>query len=348
MRSICSIATLALLFSFPLWSNADVESKVSLLECKMKAARDDTGYDCRSGARFASGRPFLNSYGLWVTGDVLYWTAYEGGTDIAYSSNNLVNINGRARPIQFEWDVGYRIGAGWVTPTDNMEISALFTRVEPEGEFNMNAPAGGRVVSMIIPDDQSAQNATATWNLKYSTLDFEFGRSYFLSRYFYLRPHFGSRTAWIRQNGNYTFTTPGSISGHFRNDYVGSGLRLGTDSKWFFARHWNLFTGVSASTLYGKMKVGNATNATSLYALNVASTRRQIAVAAQTQIGLGWETSFSCDSNQIALNLGYELNYWWRQNQMPAFERVLSSPYGMRRSEDLAFHGLTADIQLSF
>ncbi|MBS0625987.1 MAG: hypothetical protein JSS32_08055 [Verrucomicrobia bacterium] len=314
----------------------------------MKAARDDTVYPCRAGARFASGRPFLDSYGLWVTGDVLYWTAYEGGTDISCSSSSGTNIIGTAHTMNFDWDVGYRLGAGWVTPNDNMEMSVLFTRIEPDGEYSQAAPAGGRVVSVMIPDNQNAQNATATWNLKCSTLDFEFGRSYFVSRYFYLRPFMGSRTAWIRQLARMTFKTPGTVYSHMRNDYVGGGLRLGADSKWFFARHWNLFTGVSASTLYGKMKVEQGVNQFATYASDHALTSRRIAVSAQSQIGLGWETSFSCDNNQIAVNIGYELNYWWRQNQLPAFENVEGSPYGMRRSEDLAFHGLTVDIQLSF
>ena len=348
MRSICGFATLALLLSSSIWSDTDVESRVSLLECKMKAAHDNTVYGCRSGARFASGRPFLNSYGLWVTGDVLYWTAYEGGTDIALTNSTFIDLVGGVRPIQFEWQVGYRLGAGWVTPHDNMELSVLFTQVQPSGDFDMNAPLDGTVHSVLIPDDQDAQFATADWYVNYSTLDFEFGRSYFLSRYFYLRPYFGSRTAWIHQSAHATYSVPGQVYTHLRNDFTGSGLRLGTDSKWFFAKHWNLFMGASTSALYGKFKVENGVNETAVYASDHALTNRRVAIAAQTQLGLGWETNFSCDNNQIAINLGYELNYWWRQNQLPAFENVLSSPYGVRRSEDLAFHGLTVDMQLAF
>ncbi len=351
MRTVSKFVALSLLFSSPVWSENDPESRVSLLECKMKAARDDTVYECRSGARFASGRPFLNSYGLWVTGNVLYWTAYEGGTDFVYTStdSSTALILGRTFPLQFEWDVGYRLGVGWTTPSDNMEMAAIFTRFEPDANGSANAPVGGRLASMQVSDVTSAQAAFENVCLEYNTIDFEFGRSYFLSRHFYLRPHFGSRTVWIEQNGDFQFTSPGvTTTGHLRDDYIGAGLRLGTDSKWFFARHWNLFLGASSSAVYGKNKAELATNRPGIYGSDNEAATRRVAIAAQTQLGLGWETNFACDSNQLAINLGYELNYWWGVNQLPAFERVLSSPYGMRRSEDLAFHGLTVDIQLAF
>ena len=354
MRWVVSLATVSTLCVFSLWGNADVESRVSLLECKMKAAHDDMFYDCRGGARFASGRPFLNSNGFWAVGDVLYWTSYQGGTEIAYSTETDPGgqVPNRIRSQQFDWDVGYRLGLGWVTPHDNMELSALFTRVEPDGDFGMRVQDPNELDGIIIPGIAGFSRASADWNLKYSTLDVELSRSYFLSRYFYLRPYFGSRTAWIRQGAQLSFTAAAeeTVLSHLRNDFTGSGLRVGSDSKWFFAKHWNFFMGASASALYGKYTVETGSNQVITYGADIAASVYRMAVAAQTQVGLGWETNFSCDSNQIAINVGYELNYWWRQNQQPNLESIsgVDNVYGARQSKDLGFHGLTVDIQLAF
>lgn len=356
MRWVFSAVIVSAICSTSLWANADAESRVALLECKMKTARQDMVYECREGARFASGRPSIDSHGFWVLGNVLYWTAYEGGTDIAYFQNNLglVGFPRVIKPVCFEWDVGYRIGFGWATAHDNMEFSAIFSRVEPEGEFTTWTTLPNGEDSVIVPVGfRNNDFASAHWNLKYSTLDIELARSYFISRYFYLRPYFGSRSAWIHQGAQLHFTgvevgNP-NTTGHLRNDFTGSGLRLGSDSKWFFARHWNFFAGASVSALYGKFTVDTALNQET-NGSDVHSSVYRIAPAAQMQFGLGWETAFSCNSNQIAINLGYELNYWWRQNQQPILEQLFENDYvyGARQSQDLALHGMTIDIQLSF
>ncbi|MDP1607973.1 MAG: Lpg1974 family pore-forming outer membrane protein [Chlamydiales bacterium] len=329
----------------------DQESRVALLECKMKAAHDDMAYDCRKGARFASGRPGLDSYGFWAIGNVLYWTAYEGGTEIAYYAEPGIfsfPVPTKVKSVSFNWDVGYRVGAGWVSPHDNMEISALFTRVEPEGNFSMNATAPNTINGVILPDILAATGGFAEWNVKYSVIDVEFARSYFLSRYFYMRPYFGSRTAWVMQSADISFSGSAPVTAHLRNDFVGNGLRAGSDSKWFFARHWNFFLGASASALFGGFTVATGAHGGDIGDDDVKSSAYKIVPMAQMQMGLGWETSFACSSSQLAINVGYELNYLWRQNQLPVLENLPSPVYGARQSQDLAFHGLTVDVELAF
>ncbi|MBX9745125.1 MAG: hypothetical protein K2X08_07955 [Chlamydiales bacterium] len=331
--------------------NADQESRVALLECKMKAAHDDMAYDCRSGARFASGRPGLDSYGFWAIGNVLYWTAYEGGTEIAYYAEPGVfsfPVPTKTEPVSFEWDVGYRVGAGWVSPHDNMEIAALFTRIEPTGTFSMKATDPNTINGIILPDILQANGVFADWDVRYSVIDIELARSYFPSRYFYTRPYFGSRTAWVMQSADIGFSGSSPVTAHLRNDFVGSGLRAGSDSKWFFARHWNFFLGASASALFGEFTVVTSSNEGAISNNNIESPEYRIVPMAQMQMGLGWETSFACSSSQLAINVGYELNYLWRQNQLPVFENLPSPVYGARQSQDLAFHGLTVDAELAF
>lgn len=348
--------TAACILALPLFAEQNLDHEVSLLECKMNSVRDDTVYPCRSGARFASGRPFYCGYGLWVTGDVLLWTAFEGGSDYAYSSSSGVSTSeiGTVYKAKFDWNVGYRLGASYSWPQDNWDLGVIFTRVEPEAENSVSAPAGGRLGSLLTANDiNTALDASLDWDTKLSVIDFEMGRSYFVSRYLYLRPLFGIRGAWVHQKADAEYSNTTTVEAvNNRNDFDGGGLRLGADTKWFFDTHWNLNLNASASALYGKFKVLNdrttTTSGSTTYQTHMAQSFYRVVPTAQTSLGLGWETFFSNDGNHISLVASYELSYWWRQNQMFFTETASAAPYGERYSDDLGFHGFTLDMQISF
>jgi hypothetical protein len=334
--------------ALPLFADIDLGKRVSLLECKMNCARNESVYDCRPGARFANGRPAINGYGVWVQGQVLYWTAFEGGSDFAYSSFSPTAADevGTVYKPKFEWDAGYRLGAGYSWTQDNWDIALLFTRIKPHSDTSINSPPpGARLAALLTTvDNTSATQAEVDWELKLSTLDFELGREYFISHYLYLRPQFGLRAAWIEQYPDVLYNE--TVKN--RNTFQGAGLRLGAETKWFFDRHWNVSLLASASTLYGRAKVRNFRDIPGFFTTDQAMTDWRIFPTAQIALGLGWELPFACNRNHLSLNAAYELNYWWRQNQMVFFETGVSTPFGTRYSDDLGFHGLTFDIALSF
>ena len=354
MRKLSLIASLLWL---PLFAEEEsLEKQVSLLECKMKSARTETVYDCRAGARFANGRPVYCGWGVWATGDVLYWKAFQGGTDYAYTSNTPASqwMLGTIHKANYEWEAGYRLGLSYSWPYDNWDLAALYTSIDPTAEGSAKAPIQGNLGMLFnAPDLATALNGSTKWKTNYSTFDFELGRSFFVSKYLYLRPHFGLRSAWIHQKAKANFSFLGGTEQvRNRNDFDGAGLRLGGDGKWFLDSHWNFNLATSASMLYGKFKVKNFrkvyTGVRPTYQLKETGDCYKTVPAAQMALGFGWETIFAEERCHIALNVAYELNYWWRQNQMMNFETSQTNPYGTRYSDDLGFHGVTGDIQLSF
>ncbi len=328
-------------------ADSNKEERVSLLECKMEKVRGATVCYNRNGARFASGRPVTAGYNLSAFAEVLQWKFYEGGSDYAVKNTTVLpNILGRVERLKFEWETGYRIGASYGF-SDQWDFTASYTNMKPEVDDDAKqAPSGGELEPMSPYGVEGASGKVCA-HLKYSVFNFEMGSSYFLSRSFYLRPHYGIQGAWIHQKMIAT-ASGHSVYNRFQNNFSGGGLRMGLDSKWFFHRHWNLVFNASTSALYGKCKVSMRDNSTTT-TTHVGADISRLVPSVQSLVGLCWEMNFAEDNNHISLMLAYENTYWWRQNQLVRLENPLASPpYGTRLSEDLGSQGLTFDMTLFF
>lgn len=64
-------------------------------------------------------------------------------------------------------------------------------------------------------------------------------------------------------------------------------------------------------------------------------------------MGLRYDTYLHNDKHHIGIGLGFEGQYWWRQNQMLKIDDFDELKYE-RYSEDLAFYGITGDIRFDF
>jgi hypothetical protein len=324
---------------------SDIEERVSLLECKMEKVRGESVYPCRNGARFASGRPVTAGYNLSAFLDVLCWKFYEGGLDYAVKNNTVTNIIGGVEKLKFDWETGFRLGASYGF-SDNWDFTASFTHVKTDCHDQKHGPVGG-TLDPFSPFGVDGSYGSIREDLKYSVVNFEIGSSYFVSRSFYLRPHFGAQGAWIHQKIQ-VCATPHSVFNRFQNEFNGGGLRAGLDTKWFFDSRWNLVFNAAASALYGTCNVSMRSNSSYGVAHTGADVNRLVP-SVQSLIGLCWETNFTEDTNHISLLLAYENSYWWRQNQLIRLENDLDQPpYGTRLSEDLGSQGLTFDLTLFF
>ena len=322
---------------------ADLDERVAMLECKMSRVCQDSPSCCNSGARFAAGRPVTSGYDWSAFGDALYWKFYEGGTDYAIKNySTLPTESGRMERLSFDWYTGYRIGftAGFA---DHWDVLVSYTHLKPEAKDSEKAPAGGEL-NEVSPFFISGSSGKAEAFLKYSVLNVEIGSSYFSSRSFYLRPHFGAQGAWIHQKMKAFFSDNINST---QNNFSGGGLRTGMDSKWFLWHNWSFVCNGALSALYGPCKV--TMHEQSPVDSQTSDDIHLIVPAAQMFLGLCWEANFAQDANHIALTLGYEANYWWRQNQLVRFENGAGQPpYGTRISEDLSAQGLTFDFSLYF
>lgn len=350
----------------PKYSRSCAESvhlneRVTELEIKIQDVYTETALGCAT-AQTAPARPSVDGYGLFFSADALYWKIFEGGAEylvtnvsqFGSTNENETPLQSGMRKANFDWKWGYRIGAAYYLPHDDWDIELQFTRYETQAHdaFQSENTLGvliGPAITGIF-----AFGSEIDWHIKYSTLDFTIGRSFFLNPLFAIRPHIGIRGAWIHQNIHAFFDQISDLIPvelqlqvpiDTKNHFSGVGPVAGVDTQWFFDKHWSFFSQFSAELLYGKFEVDYDLSFRGIPIFEIDADTNRIVPAVQTILGLGWQTDFQDHCYHLAIQFGYELQIWWRQNQQPSFDTLVN---WVRYSEDLSLHGATIDVRIDF
>jgi hypothetical protein len=362
--------------SSTLFGAMDMDSRVTQLENQMQQVRTETAMGTY-GANTATASPQIEGdcYGWFFTADVLYWHAKVGGTEFAYTDNDPVGalpIKGRVKHIDFEWDWGFRFGLGYNFDHDGWDIRAEYTYFDSNGSDSTSAGlnstviplrgTSGIVATVANPAYQFifCGSAKSQYDFDYQSVDLELGRAYFVSRTLSFRPHWGLKSAWIDQQQitRYTGGTAndnnlglGVNTVHVKDDcdFWGLGPRVGVDSKWYLGCGFSIFGNVAGALLFGHFDVNHKERYSLLQdnRVKMSANRHAFSPNVQMQLGLRYDTYVHCGKQHIGVGLGYEANYWWRQNQMLKIDDAQVLKYE-RYSEDVSMHGLTLDIKWDF
>lgn len=342
----------------PSFSSAqDLESRISNLEVRMSSVSTQTALGSK-GAKMASASPQIDSYGLFITADFLFWNLNEGGMEYVLTDKETpgdIPFKGRAKEIELEWDPGFRIGAGYIFEHDAWDSCLIFTWFQTDGDSHAHAPSNGALIPLWgFPFTNEASSAKAHLSFDFYTLDLQLGRRYFVSKYLSIRPEFGVKTAWINQHARGCFKAsflgnPVELKIKRKNDFWGIGPQTGLDTTWFFGKHFSLFGQTSASLLWGDFDVHEKEKGvfSSGTIIDYKADLHAIVPTAQLLLGLQWETNFNSNRNHFKILAAYEFQYWWRQNQMLEFEEP-DSLNPDRYSEDVSLQGLTLDLRFDF
>ncbi len=348
-----------LLFSLPCAAD-ELESRVQSLKTKMAAIKTETARKT-SGVQFAPGGPQYDGYGLYATADLLLWHLSEGGSDYALSHHGTLGsvatpFKGKSSTAHFNWDFGFRTGAGYTFEHDAWDVWINFTWFQTKASNTAHKPNhGGLFPQKGFPLPIDASSIHCDWNVHYYTLDLELGRRFFLSRFFSVRPQMGIESAWISQRRGFAVTgeIAPAISGENikdKNSFAGVGPRIGVDSTWYLGRHFSLLGSLSGALLWGRFeahtKESLLTPAGKEPFINVDGNLHTLVPNAQMKLGLGWDANIRSDNNHLGIALVYEFQYWWRQNQF------INEPFAtvsfQHESMDLSINGLTLEIRFDF
>jgi hypothetical protein len=199
--------------------------------------------------------------------------------------------------------------------------------------------------------------ASAQWSLHFNNLDLDLGRSYYISQYLALRPHIGLKGAWYKQHYtvNYAnFLEPdiavdvSSTRMQIEQSFWGVGVRTGLDASWFFDKNWSLFGSTSLAALWGRFDVTrqdfSTTTPTQVIhkTCDTHSDFHTIKPVAEFQLGLRYDYWFSDDDYHFGVQVAWEEQLWFNQNQF--FQ--LSNPWGSHG--DLGLQGITLDLRFDF
>ncbi len=383
---------LSLSLCVTLFSHADeMDSRLSSLEGRMGAVKVKTAKGT-VGAKMATARPLTDGYGFFGTAEVLFWHLQESGTDFVLKDNSTVFntpfvnnvplplpgfVKGESKKVHFDWDFGYRLGAGYLFEHDEWDVNLSFTsfltsgyrKTRTNGPLDFTVPLGaamGKGIlypqfgSTLVPGTTIpfafSQKARARWNVDYYVLDLELGRNFFVSKFLAMRPLFGLETAWIDQDATLIYRLFSIVNfpqRHFivkeKNDFWGIGPQIGVDTMWYLGRHFSLLGNIKGALLWGDFDVSEKekfTGPSGFKFTNAKGNFNAIVANIKTTFGAQWEMNFNENCNHIAIKLGYEFQYWWNQNQILVMNTEL--PFYQRAGVGLSINGVTLEMRVDF
>lgn len=374
------VAIASLLASSTAFSAMDMDSRVSRLENQMQQMRTENAMGTY-GTKTANARPEVGGRSWFLTLDVLLWHAKVGGTEYAYSDNDpkaKLPVKGRTKDIDFEWDWGLRVGAGYNFDHDGWDAGLQYTWFDTNGSDSTRSGLNSSVVPLrgssriVATEDEDdrfivCDSAKTQYDLEYQGLELELGRAYFVSGKLSLRPHWGVKSAWIDQEQitRYTGGSPfartsdtsnlglGISTVHIKDecDFWGLGPRAGVDSKWHLGSGFSLFGNIAGSLLFSYFDVDHQERWTTVKEnrINLHANRHAFSPSVQFALGLRYDQYIHNNKQHIGVGLGFDGQYWWRQNQVLKVDDTSTDVIKYERySEDLSLHGVTLDVKFDF
>jgi len=339
-------------------------------------------YGCDVPCNFAilweAGPRVCDGTDFFITVDFIWWTAREDGLGYAMTGvNNTSDMNGGKGSVQhpdWEWDPGFKVGAGFNVGHDGWDIYAQYTWLHFEGSKDRTSDPTGVVndtndlVGMWAISGNSIGgvplvSANGRWDLHFNAVDVELGRNYFVSQYLTVRPFIGFKGTWQHQDYKVRYAS-NELTNSVRNvdrmrqdhDMWGIGIRSGFNFAYHFVRDFSIFGDIALTALMTKFDidrkdrteefelnngvVGN--RILSITTLNTENDFYSLKGVLELDIGLRWDVWFGCnDTFHFRLQAAWEEQLWWSQNNM--IGRFEECAHG-----DLMLHGLTIKARFDF
>ncbi|MCP5504729.1 MAG: MOMP family protein [Chlamydiales bacterium] len=384
------------LFAATSFAYVDMDDRLDILEKDMQeiSARNPQN---SLGASFTTSRFNTVGNNWYTTLSLIYWHPKMGGTEYAYTNTiDSIDISisrpftisiqrpdpphGSVKENDFGWDMGLKVGLGYKTPHDSWDVYARYTWLNAEETKTNRKDPPSIFISLKSLAALISGHVKSSATIDYNNIDLELARAYFISPRLSVRPHIDLKTTWLnlKQNVTYTYSTYRAtpLSGLDFKVYHdcklrGFGPRVGIDGKLFLGYGFSLHGELAGSILYSYFKTRHKENWPLIQRSPTVTVGGKyysmkdrfhlFTPFAQMFMGLGWDTFLNNDHQHLSLKGGYEIQYYWRANQMSNVDQALSysiSGSGFRAggartntqklSEDLMFYGITGEVRLDF
>ena len=299
--------------------------------------------------------------------DLLVWCAKESGTD---HWAQVIETDGTStvcdiRNIEFGWNAGVRVGAGYGMEHDQWDAQGYFTWFKTEGHDQASGGPGSVFSSFLgnfyVNNSSGAglsgvayQRASIDWTIDFNMFDAELGRKYWVSQALSVRPFVGLKGGWIHQSIDTKWVTPevpapvifGVGKEDLKNDYWGIGPSGGMSLGWNLAERsygsFDLFGDFSGAVMWGRWSFGDEyeNDRGSRVAIDFSPIESASAML-RSLMGLSWDAYFNGGRSHFTAKLGYEMQFWLNQLQFYSFETG-------RLSNPLTLQGGTLEFRFDF
>jgi hypothetical protein len=292
-----------------------------------------------------------------LSGECLFWYASEqASSNWANATVTTVKSVGFVDEVNvavaaFDWDYGFRVGAGRTLGYDQWDIQLYWARFHTVAQSHI--PTTNALIntvylefdgSFLHGDQFLGKGASVNWSLLFNMFDWELGRTSQLSRALFMRPFIGIKGGWIDQTIHATIDLVTSMGKEkLENNFWGIGPSGGVNTTWemgrISAQAFNLLGDFVAATMWGNWDVTDIyTNSGSKLPVTVDMPSLG-ALMLRGFLGIGWSTH-TCRT-RLAVKLGYEMQIWFNQLRLPSLQQL--PLHG-----DLTLQGGTLNVRFDF
>ena len=274
-----------------------------------------------------------------LSGDFIYWNVREEGLAYAFGSE--------VHHPDFESSPGFKVDWGYHFAHDKWDMLAEYTWLYSDAS---NKSTGPNLFPMWdvgdLPVTTPLDRASTTWDLHFHALDLSLGRSLKVSEFLELRPFFGLKGTWQKQENktDYRFTSlmtfPEISTLKLDQTFWGVGLRAGFESSYRFFRSFGLFGSFALADLWGHFSIDRLDKNKFDVHPNQIFLRTEndffsIKPLVEIALGLRWTPG------RFLFQIAWEEQIWFNQNQF--FRLLEEGAHG-----DLTFQGLTLKARVNF
>lgn len=330
------------------------DQPVELVEC-------EEINDCESRALYTG--PYTScGCNMLVTADFLFWTprisniAFTATNECCYFDKEVLDVKtGEVLEPDWSYEPGFRAGFGWYFGCEGWRILAEYTWLRFE---NRTVKPKLKSDVEIIPSlgNPFFKTETSKGNLKFgfNVVDIEFGKTFCVDPSLLLDAHFGLKAQYqsykfhLKETGLSWHNKSDATSKElFFNKTWGIGIRTGVAPRWNWCDCLSLFSEIAVTAQWqhfeSKGVVFLQEDSSGLFSsfLDVKNLLFLVTPILETEIGLRWENWCCSDCFHFVTKLGWELQWWGKQNQFISY-------FTETRDGDLGLQGLTFSVEFDF
>jgi hypothetical protein len=331
---------------------------------------------------------------VYVTSSFIYWQAQQENMEIGLISSNDPNVFGDnpfstsyvnnmsiTQP-NFTFIPGFKFGIGGNFDWDGWDAYGEYTRYHGTTASGVSplkpstATAGNPSNGKYLYPMQGApgayetlffRSANQSWNLKMDLVDISLARAYYSGTKLSIRPFFGGRGAWIRQNlstfyngSTSNYSTDNGYSNATQKNYSASwgiGPRAGFESNWMLGYGLRFLGNGSADILYTRYRTHSDAQVVTLAAGSAVPITSNSAVSQSidylrthldAEIGIGWGSYFDQQNWHVDLSATYGFQVFWDQNMFRNFLDSSMQAKSFTPNGNLYIQGVTANARFDF
>jgi hypothetical protein len=303
----------------------------------------------------------LYAPGWNASAELLYWRGHAHG--LAYTnkpSEVLFTDDFTLKPVtrpDFEWELGYRLGAGYTTCNCAWTFEGYYTyltsRARGKKSFNSGAPEflGIFPIWSLSADTLASDYVSAAashWHLRLNMLDLNAQYNFpCLCERLALIPFLGVRGVSLDQKlqAEYAGGTffNGTDQNSLKNYYLGAGPRFGLNADFFLNSDFGIFGHIAIAPLFGHLHIKQRETYLENLRFHRSRGTQHYVLSTDFSLGLRWQNRLCADWPIVDLRVAWEGQEFWHVNR---FRPRTCSFFARKRS--LFLQGVTCSAAVNF